>query len=76
VLPTQETHIDGAVDIGRDIVLVVVTTKFGGRSSGVPVEQRFWFVAFIQDAKIKRTEAYTEPADAVRALGARLKGGL
>jgi ketosteroid isomerase-like protein len=73
VLPTQDMRIDGAVDFGPRVVVVAVTTKFGGKASGVPVEQHFWFVMVVRDGKIKRTEAYTDARDATRALATHVQ---
>jgi ketosteroid isomerase-like protein len=69
VMPMEATQVDGAVDLGPNAVLAVVTNRYVGRASGIATEQRFWFLMTVIDGKIKRTEAYSDPAEAVRSLG-------
>jgi ketosteroid isomerase-like protein len=69
VMPIEATQVEGAVDLGPNTVLAVATQRLRGRASGIPAEQRFWFLMTVIDGKIKRTEAYTDPAEAVRSSG-------
>lgn len=61
-------ELEGVVDVGSNTVLTVTTTRFKTRRSGVAGEQRLWSVITLQQGKIVRTEAYTNPADALDAL--------
>jgi ketosteroid isomerase-like protein len=66
-----EHDLKGAVDVAPDKVLVVTTTRFEGTASGFASEQRIWNVVTVAGGKITRTEAYTEPAQALEAAGLR-----
>ena len=63
-----EMELDGAVDVGADVVLAVTAVRFEGVSSGVKTEQRVWNVVTVRNGKIMRTEAYTDPGEALEAV--------
>ena len=58
-----------AVDVGRNTVLVVTTTRFEGSASGLTAEERLWSVVTLSQGKITRTEAFRDPAEALEAVG-------
>ena len=64
-----EAEFEGAVDIGPDKVLGVVTGSYRGSVSGAEVEQRTWYVATIRDGRIIRTEMFSALAHALEAVG-------
>ena len=66
-----EAELGGAVDVGPDTVIAVMTLRFQGASSGATAEQRVWVVMRVKDGKITRTESYTDPAEALEAAGRR-----
>src|SRR5215217_2932970 len=51
-------ELGGAIDVGPDTVIAVMTIRFHGASSGATTEQRVWAVFTIKDGKITRTENY------------------
>ncbi len=63
-----EIELEGAVDVARDLVLAVMTVRFRGASSGVDTDQRLWNVVTVRDGRITRTEAYTDPSEALDAV--------
>jgi ketosteroid isomerase-like protein len=69
VMPWEMKQVDGAVDLGPNTVLAVVSGSSVGRASGIALEQRFWFLVTVIDGKIRRTEGYTDPAEAMRSSG-------
>jgi ketosteroid isomerase-like protein len=69
VMPWEVMQVDGAVDVGPNTVLAVVSSSSVGRASGIALEQRFWFLMTVIGRKIRRTEAYSDPAEAVRSSG-------
>jgi ketosteroid isomerase-like protein len=66
-----ETELEGAIDVGPDTVVAVMTIRFHGASSGATTEQRVWSVMTVTDGKITRTENYIDPAEALEAVGPR-----
>jgi ketosteroid isomerase-like protein len=66
-----EADLEGAVDVSGDKVLCVVSARFRGSASGVHVSQRQWAVATVRDGRVFRTEIYSDPADALGAVGLR-----
>ena len=64
-----EMELDGAVDVAPDLVLAVTAVRLHGVASGIHTEQRIWNVVTVTDGKITRTEAYTDPAEALGAVG-------
>ena len=62
-------QLEGAVDVGPNTVLTVTTTRFKTPHAGVAGEQRLWNVMTLQHGKIVRTVVYTNPGDALEALG-------
>jgi ketosteroid isomerase-like protein len=69
VLPREDVEVEGAVHLGPDKVVTVMTSRRRAAASGLPLEQRVWFLVTVGDGKIKRTEAYADPGGAVRAAG-------
>ena len=59
----------GAVDLGNHKVLVVTNARFQGSASGIEFKQRMWSVMTVRDGRIARTEVYTDPAEALEAVG-------
>ena len=59
----------GAVDVAPGIVLVVTDMRFHGSASGIELDRRVWMLARVVGGKITRTEAYSDPADALEAVG-------
>ena len=66
-----EADLEGAVDVGGNKVLGVVTARYRGSASGVEFEQRQWIVATVRDGRVSRTESYSDPAEALEAVGRR-----
>jgi ketosteroid isomerase-like protein len=66
-----EAELEGAVDLGPDKVLTVLSMHFRGASSGIDLEERIWMVQWISEGKITRTEAFLDPAEALEAAGLR-----
>src|SRR5512132_3039901 len=64
-----EFDIRGAVDVGPERVLVVITIRYKRRTSGFASEQRTWNVVTVIGGKITRTEAYVDPRNALQAAG-------
>jgi ketosteroid isomerase-like protein len=64
-----EFDLRGAVDVGPEKVLVVVTIRYKGSASGVASEQRTWNVVTVTGGKITRTEAFVDPRKALEAVG-------
>ncbi len=64
-----EFQVEGAVDIGSDKVLAVISSHFSGTSSGVSMDQRMWLVVTLSAGKVTRTEAYGDPSEALEAAG-------
>jgi ketosteroid isomerase-like protein len=50
-----------------DTVVVVITLRGRGRVSGVPVEERLAHLWTLRDGRPYAMQAYTDPADALRA---------
>jgi ketosteroid isomerase-like protein len=67
--PEHELH--GAVDVGPNKVLAVTTTRVEGKTSGAATEQRMWIAVTVTGGKVSRTEAYVDPAKALKAVGLR-----
>jgi ketosteroid isomerase-like protein len=63
--------LEGAVDVGGNKVLCVLSARYRGSTSGAEVEQRTWVVATVRDGRVSRTEVYTNPAEALEAAGLR-----
>jgi ketosteroid isomerase-like protein len=66
-----EQDLRGAVDVGPEKVLAVITTRYKGRSSGLASEQRTWNVITVRGGKITRTESFIAPRKALEAAGLR-----
>jgi hypothetical protein len=66
-----EADLDGAVDVSGDKVLCVLSARFRGSASGVQVSERQWAVATVRDGRVFRTEIYSDPAEALEAVGLR-----
>ncbi len=64
-----EAEIGGAIDVGPEKVIAVMTMRFQGASSGAGTEHRMWAVMTVKDGKITRTENYLDPAEALEAVG-------
>lgn len=64
-----EIELEGAVDLGPDVVLAVTSVRLQGASSGIETVQRMWSVLAVADGKITRTEVYVDPTEALRAVG-------
>ena len=60
-------RIDGAVDLGAGVVLLVATLEVAGATSGVGGEMRIWCVYIVREGKIARTESHTHPREAIEA---------
>ena len=63
-----ETELGGAIDVGPDTVIAVMTIRFQGASSGATTDQRVWAIMTVKDGKITRTENYIDPAKALEAV--------
>jgi ketosteroid isomerase-like protein len=66
-----EAKLEGAVDLGPDNVLAVLSMHFRGAASGIDLEERMWVVQWVSEGKITRTEAFLDPAEALEAAGLR-----
>jgi ketosteroid isomerase-like protein len=66
-----EADLRGAVDVGPDQVLCVLTLRVRGSASGIDIAQRTWVVATVRGGRVSRTEHYFKPAEALEALGLR-----
>jgi ketosteroid isomerase-like protein len=64
-----EAELEGAVDLGSDRVLAVQSVHFRGASSGIDLEERMWIVFSVSEGKITRSEAFLDPAEALKAAG-------
>lgn len=62
-----ELALQGAVDVGPDKVLTVTTARFKGKTSEAASEQRLWAVVTVRGGQVLRTEAFSEPLNALRA---------
>jgi ketosteroid isomerase-like protein len=56
-------------DIGDDRVLVAGVFTALGKRGGVPVEERFAMVVTVHDGKVTRTETFSSPEEALKAVG-------
>ena len=61
-----EADVESAVDVGPRTVLVAASMHARGASSGVPIELRVWTLATIAEGKVIRSQAFTEPAEALK----------
>ena len=64
-----EADLEGAVDVSGDKVLCVMSARFRGSVSGVEVAERQWVVATVRAGQVSRTEIYSDPAEALEAVG-------
>lgn len=64
-----ESTLKGAVDVGADRVLAVLTIRFTGLASKVTAEQRIWIAMTLAGGTITRTELYGDSAAALEAVG-------
>jgi uncharacterized protein len=55
-------------DAGEHHVVAAVEAEFVGRTSGVPVEQRFWIVYWLAGGRIVRMHSFPTEADALEAV--------
>lgn len=62
-----EMDLEGAVDIGPDVVLLVTRVQLRGAASGIAAEQRMWTTMRVAGGRITRTEVFLDPREAVRA---------
>ena len=62
-------ELKGAVDLEPDKVLAVTAVSALGRTSGAEAGQRLWNVITVRQGKVVRTEAYTDSAKALHAIG-------
>jgi ketosteroid isomerase-like protein len=65
-----EAKLEGAVDLGPDKVLAVLSMHFRGASSGIELDERMWLVQWVNQGRITRTESFLDPAEALEAAGA------
>jgi ketosteroid isomerase-like protein len=56
-------------DIGDDRVLVAGVFTALGKRGGVPVEERFAMVLTVHDGNVTRTETFSSPEEALKAVG-------
>lgn len=66
-----EADLEGAVDVSGDKVLCVVSARFRGSASGAELSERQWVVVTVRDGQVSRTEMYSDPAEALEAVGLR-----
>jgi ketosteroid isomerase-like protein len=66
-----EGDLEGAVDVSGDKVLCVFSARYRGSASGAQVSQRQWAVATVRDGQVSRTEIYSDPSEALEAVGLR-----
>jgi ketosteroid isomerase-like protein len=64
-----EASADEVRDIGDDRVLVTAVFTASGKRGGVPVEERFGMVVTVHDGKVTRTETFSSPEEALKAVG-------
>jgi ketosteroid isomerase-like protein len=65
-----EARLEKITEIGDDQVLAVTPTHFQGKSSGVTLpEQRLASIVTVRGGKIIRTEVYSSPEEALKAVG-------
>jgi ketosteroid isomerase-like protein len=64
----EDVEVEGGVDLGPDTVLAVSSNRMRAAASGMELEQRIWLLVTVRDGKIKRTEAYMDPAEALQAV--------
>ncbi len=66
----SHSMVERVTEIDEDRVLAITPTRFQGMSSGVTLpEQQVASIVTVQDGKIIRSEAYSSPAEALRAVG-------
>jgi ketosteroid isomerase-like protein len=65
---TWEADLEGVVDVGNHKVLAVTAARYRGTASGVELEQRTWVVMTVRNGRICRTEVYTGPTEALKAV--------
>ena len=58
-----------AYDAGEDKVVAVVRQRGRSKTSGLPVDMLFAQVFTIQDGKETRMEMYSDPDEALKAVG-------
>ena len=64
------SRVEGVVEIDEDRVLAIVPTTTQGKSSGIVLkEQRLASISTVRDGKIVRTETYSSPEEAPKAVG-------
>jgi hypothetical protein len=63
-------HPQEFTDLGER-VLVRVRQMVQGRSSGVRVEEDFWFLFELTASKVSKLSFYSRPAEALEAAGLR-----
>jgi ketosteroid isomerase-like protein len=64
----EGSDFEGAVDVGNRKVLVVTNARYHGSASGIELEQRFWVVMTVRAGRIARTQVYTDPTEALKAV--------
>jgi ketosteroid isomerase-like protein len=64
-----EAHIEQARSIDDDRVLLAVAFRGRSRLAGVPVEQQAAEVMTVRAGKVVRTENYSSPEEALKAVG-------
>jgi ketosteroid isomerase-like protein len=64
-----ESRLEQVTEIDDDRVLAITPTRFQGKSSGVPLEQRLASIVTVRNGKIIRSEAYSSPEEALKAAG-------
>jgi ketosteroid isomerase-like protein len=57
------------VHAGGDRVVVVMSMRGRGKSSGVPIDQRLGQLWHLRDGRPWRNDVYRDPAEALRAAG-------
>jgi uncharacterized protein len=68
-----EMDVEQLIDAG-DRVVVGIVQRGRGRSSGAPVEGRFWLVYTLADAKIVRFDIFNDRLQALEAAGLANEG--
>jgi ketosteroid isomerase-like protein len=64
-----EASVGEVRDIGDDRVLVAGVFTALGKRGGVPVEQHFAALVTVHDGKVTRTETFSSPEEALKAVG-------
>lgn len=61
------TEAHGVVDLGPGRAMAVVSVHFSSATGGASGTQRMWILFTVADGKVTKSEAYTDPVEALEA---------